>query len=190
MILFTHLLLTFISALGGALVGGNLPWPLLAITHSSATAGILPIADLGSPAPGTFEPWLINAAAAVALVGGLLWTWNQAKDAFGRKPAVDEELAAFKRETEQKLDALEEKVVTHDDLDSRLDAAASEIERKFEKALHDEFKQLQGERSRSVGNLHEKIESSKTELRAEISVVSALVQQMRGEMNNFFRGAK
>ena len=45
---------------------------------------------------------------------------------------------------------IESDFVTHTELDARLQGLASEIERKFERALHEEFKQLNGERSRSI----------------------------------------
>ena len=86
---------------------------------------------------------------------------------------------------------IESDFVTHSELDSRLQGLASEIERKFEKALHEEFKQLNGERSRSVAGLHEKVEETTGQLRRELSdrinVVDGLVRQIQGELKHFFR---
>jgi hypothetical protein len=79
----------------------------------------------------------------------------------------------------QKADIrIESDYVTHEQLDSRLEGLASEIERKFEKALHAEFKQLNGERSRSIGNLHEKIETTADGLRAELNEVRSMIIDM------------
>ena len=79
----------------------------------------------------------------------------------------------------QKADVrIESDYVTHTELDSRLDGLASEIERKFEKALHDEFKALNSERSRSIGNLHEKIETTADGLRSELNEVRAMIIEM------------
>jgi hypothetical protein len=165
------------------LVSHGLPsWSLLRVV-ASATAVMPVLADMPSPAPGTYEPWIINAAATVAMLGGGFWLWNQAREAFGRKPPVDEELAEFKKR-------IEDQMVTHAELETRLDALANEMERKFEKALHEEFKQLNQERSRSIAGIHAKVEETATELRAEIGVVNALVREMRGEMKSFFRGGR
>jgi hypothetical protein len=86
---------------------------------------------------------------------------------------------------------IESDFVTHTELDSRLGGLASEIERKFEKALHGEFKQLNGERSRSIAGLHGKVEETTGELRRELSdrinVVDGLVRQIQGELKHFFR---
>jgi hypothetical protein len=92
----------------------------------------------------------------------------------------------------QKADIrIESDYVTHTELDSRLDGLASEIERKFEKALHGEFKALSGERSRSIAGLHGKVEETTGELRRELSdrinVVDGLVRQIQGELKQFFR---
>ena len=92
----------------------------------------------------------------------------------------------------QKADVrIESDFVTHTELDSRLGGLASEIERKFEKALHGEFKQLNGERSRSIAGLHGKVEETTSELRRELSdrinVVDGLVRQIQGELKHFFR---
>ncbi len=88
---------------------------------------------------------------------------------------------------------IESDFVTHSELDTRLQGLASEIERKFEKALHGEFKQLNGERSRSIAGLHEKVEATTGELRRELSdrinIVDGLVRQIQGELKHFFRNA-
>jgi hypothetical protein len=88
----------------------------------------------------------------------------------------------------QKADVrIESDFVTHTELDTRLDGLASEIERKFEKALHDEFKQLNGERSRSIGNLHEKIETTADGLRAELNEVRAIIIDMPARVVELLR---
>src|SRR5260221_8504431 len=88
----------------------------------------------------------------------------------------------------QKADVrIESDFVTHTELDSRLDGLASEIERKFEKALHAEFKQLNGERSRSIGNLHEKIETTADGLRAELNEVRSMIVDMPARVVELLR---
>jgi len=82
---------------------------------------------------------------------------------------------------------IESDYVTHAQLDSRLQGLASEIERKFEKALHEEFKQLNGERSRSIGNLHEKIEVTADGLRAELNEVRGMIVEMPARLVEMLR---
>jgi hypothetical protein len=82
---------------------------------------------------------------------------------------------------------IESDFVTHSQLDSRLQGLASEIERKFEKALHEEFKQLNGERSRSIGNLHEKIEVTADGLRAELNEVRGMIVEMPARLVEMLR---
>jgi hypothetical protein len=82
---------------------------------------------------------------------------------------------------------IESDFVTHAQLDSRLQGLASEIERKFEKALHEEFKQLNGERSRSIGNLHEKIETTADGLRAELNEVRGMIVDMPARLVEMLR---
>lgn len=82
---------------------------------------------------------------------------------------------------------IESDFVTHSELDSRLQGLASEIERKFEKALHEEFKQLNGERSRSIGNLHEKIEVTADGLRAELNEVRGMIVEMPARLVEMLR---
>jgi hypothetical protein len=91
----------------------------------------------------------------------------------------------------QKTDVrIESDFVTHAELDSRLQGLASEIERKFEKALHEEFKTLNSERSRSIGNLHEKIETTADGLRAELNEVRAMIVDMPARVVEVLRAAR
>ncbi|MEI9894274.1 MAG: hypothetical protein WDN28_10410 [Chthoniobacter sp.] len=85
---------------------------------------------------------------------------------------------------------IESDFVTHTELDSRLQGLASEIERKFEKALHEEFKTLNGERSRSIGNLHEKIETTADGLRAELNEVRAMIVDMPARVVELIRARR
>jgi hypothetical protein len=85
---------------------------------------------------------------------------------------------------------IESDFVTHSQLDSRLQGLASEIERKFEKALHEEFKQLNGERSRSIGNLHEKIETTADGLRAELNEVRTIIVDMPARVVEMLRAGR
>lgn len=145
------------------------PWLFVANPSqeiSVAMAGVFPLlAELPLPPTGTFEPFLINTLLGVSIIGAFAFTWVYVRDAFGRKPAVDEELAAFKQRVEDEM-------VTHEELDQALKTVVSEVERKFERALHEEFKQLNGERSRSIAGLHEKVEDTAKELREQITKVS------------------
>jgi hypothetical protein len=91
----------------------------------------------------------------------------------------------------QKTDVrIESDFVTRTELDTRLDGLASEIERKFEKALHEEFKTLNGERSRSIGNLHEKIETTADGLRAELNEVRAMIIDMPARVVEVLRAGR
>lgn len=98
-------------------------WPLLPyVWGGSATTWIL--SDLPSPAPGSFEPWLINAGAAVGILAGIFLLWNQAKQAIGRKPEIGDEL----KELERKIEEVDRRrsvgiAGVHSKVDARMDAA-------------------------------------------------------------------
>jgi hypothetical protein len=182
-------LILFFLALpgGGAWVGVIPPWPFAVLQQLAATAWMFRqfglLADLPAPTSSQFWVWLLCAGLVVFLLSSLFWGWNQAKEALGRKPDTDEEIEALKKA-----------MVTHSALEQRLSALATDIERKFERALHEEFKQLNGERSRSIAGLHEKVEETTKELRTElgerITIVDGLVREMQGQLKEFFRRTK
>jgi len=170
----TLFLLPLLVAVAGI---GSPSWLLLRVVASAPTVMPVLANDLPDPTPKEFMIWLACALLIVTILGAIFWTWNQGKEALGRKPAVDDELEAIKKG-----------MVTQEDLDTQLDALANEMERKFEKALHEELKQLNRERSSSIAGLHAKVEGTATELRGEIGIVNAMVREMSGEMKAFFRG--
>jgi len=156
------------SALGGAAALLLLGCSLMLLSGCSNAPYYVSGAELPLPKDGEFEPWLVNAFLAVSLMAAVFWCWNQGREAIGRKPPLDEAIDELREHVENDL-------VTREQLDERLDGFSSEMERKFEKALHEEFKTLNAERSRSTGHLHEKIEATASGLRAEIN-------ELRGDL--------
>lgn len=162
---------------------GLSPWPLPSTGGDTgrAMAAFFPLADFESPTAAQFWPWLLCGAAVVASIGAIFFAWNQAKEALGRKPAMDDEVAELKRKIDDDL-------VTHEDLDTRLTGFASEIELKIERALHAEFQKLTSERSQRDHDLYKKIDASGDGLRAEINDVREALRRIPAEVLELLRG--
>lgn len=161
------LLFQLFFAPGGAWSWETIPsWLLLA--HSGSATAWMPLGDIFSNA--ALIPFVAFVVGMIVFAAALA-AWKQLTGQDRKKADI----------------RIESDFVTHEELERRLGGLANELERKFEAALHEEFKQLNQERSRSIAGLHSKVEATATDLRAEISVVNALVREMRGEMKSFFR---
>ncbi|EDY16697.1 hypothetical protein CfE428DRAFT_5810 [Chthoniobacter flavus Ellin428] len=137
--------------------------------------------DLPDPSPKDFMIWLGCGLLLVTIAGAVLWTWNQAREAFGRKPTGDEEIAEIKR-----------KMVTSEALDLRLHGVATKeelqaAEMRIEHALHSQFQSLDQKRSVSIGNLHEKVETTADGLRHEVNQVRTMIAEMPGKIAEIMR---
>jgi hypothetical protein len=94
--------------------------------------------------------WLVGLGAASAFLLGLLHTAKICRDLFGRKPALNEELD--KRETALRLD--------WDKRESMLRMEMSQFRMNLDQQkqqVDQRFADLELQRSRSLGELHEKI---------------------------------
>lgn len=78
---------------------------------------MLALAGIPAPPPGTFEPFLLNACAALAIVALLLTIALAARNLFGRTPPLHIELEAVDKRvascaTKEQLSELEKRLLT------------------------------------------------------------------------------
>lgn len=133
------------------------------------------LADLPIPPPGTFEPWLINLLLGVSILAAIFWCWNQGKEALGRKPPVDKQIAKMAKDITD-LQTVVVGSATKTEVNSlhiAIIGSASKqemgtLESHLKDRIEDKFKELDNRRREDIAGLHDKVESTTEILRAEI----------------------
>jgi hypothetical protein len=177
-----------------------------------------PSSPLPAPPMNEFGGWMLSLMCLIGTVAFLLWAYNQGKEAFGRKPPIDDDLddlreqlqglapadavntlighlanAATKDDVQKVRDELKG-YVDQEQLDRRM-AEVKELLARTERDLTQQIKDLRGYLHDDVHEFRNMAQATwanaeiqREGLHSRVNVIAEAVSEIRGWMRGKFRG--